>query len=68
MAATAAGLNHLISFPKKVQVHFGQNNLDEHPIFPSDGFKNEIKAELKNLGIEISSTTITFPQKQGEVQ
>ncbi|MBQ1175223.1 MAG: hypothetical protein IIX56_02345 [Treponema sp.] len=25
MAATAAGLNHLISFPKKVQVHFGQD-------------------------------------------
>lgn len=43
-------------------------DLDEHPIFPSDGFKNEIKAELKNLGIEISSTTITFSQKQGEVQ
>ena len=28
MAATAAGLNHLISFPKKVQVHFGQNTGD----------------------------------------
>ncbi|MBQ5571180.1 MAG: hypothetical protein IIT45_12180, partial [Treponema sp.] len=27
LAATAAGLNHLISFPKKVQVHFGQDNL-----------------------------------------
>ena len=26
MAATAALLNHLISFPKKVQVHFGQDN------------------------------------------
>ena len=25
LAATAAGLNHLISFPKKVQVHFGQD-------------------------------------------
>lgn len=29
MAATAAGLNHLISFPKKVQVHFGQDNADK---------------------------------------
>ena len=26
MAATAALLIHLISFPKKVQVHFGQDN------------------------------------------
>ena len=26
LAATAAGLNHLISFPKKVQVHFGQDS------------------------------------------
>ena len=26
LAATAALLNHLISFPKKVQVHFGQDN------------------------------------------
>jgi len=25
LAASAAGLNHLISFPKKVQVHFGQD-------------------------------------------
>ena len=43
-------------------------DLDKHPIFPSDGYKNEIKAELKKLGIKISNTTITFPQKQGEVQ
>ena len=27
LAATAALLNHLISFPKKVQVHFGQDNV-----------------------------------------
>ena len=31
MAATAAGLNHLISFPKKVQVHFGQNTFKNIP-------------------------------------
>ena len=43
-------------------------DLDKHPIFPSDGYKNEIKAELKKIGIKISNTTITFPQKQGEVQ
>ena len=29
MAATAALLNHLISFLKKVQVHFGQDNADK---------------------------------------
>lgn len=27
LAATVAGLKHLISFPKKVQVHFGQNSI-----------------------------------------
>ena len=44
-------------------------DLDEHPVFPSDGYKNEIKSELKKLGVKISGTTITFPQKQGgEVQ
>ena len=42
--------------------------LDEHPIFPSDGYKNEIKSELKKLGIIVSKNTITFPQIQGEVQ
>lgn len=42
--------------------------LDKHPIFPSDGYKNEIKSELKKLGVKVSGTTITFPQRQGEVQ
>lgn len=32
MAATAALLNHLISFPKKVQVHFGQDNIAQNSI------------------------------------
>ena len=57
--------------PDDVKVYIKQDvykDLDKHLIFPSDGFKNEIKTELKKLGIEISSTTITFPQKQGEVQ
>ncbi len=26
---SSTGLNHLISFYKKVQVHFGQNNIEE---------------------------------------
>ena len=31
LAATAALLNHLITFPKKVQVHFGQDNCKYYP-------------------------------------
>lgn len=44
------------------------NDLDMHPVFPSDGYKNEIKSELKNLGVKISGNTIAFPHRQGEVQ
>ena len=42
--------------------------LDEHPIFPSDGYKNEIKAELKKLGVQISTTAVSFPKNQGIMQ
>lgn len=35
--------------------------LDYHPVFPSDGFKNQIKRELKqNYGATTSKTTISF--------
>jgi len=35
--------------------------LDEHPVFPSDGFKNEIKSELRNsYGCKSSIGSITF--------
>lgn len=35
--------------------------LDEHPIFPSDGFRNEIKKELKqNYGALVSRGKISF--------
>ena len=36
--------------------------LDEHPIFPSDGFRNEIKKELKTYcGASISKSNVSFP-------
>jgi len=31
----------------KVDIEIVYTDLDQHPIFPSDGFKNEIKSELK---------------------
>lgn len=35
--------------------------LDNHPIFPADGFRNEIKRELKNLyGAAITRSAISF--------
>jgi hypothetical protein len=38
--------------------------LDEHPVFPSDGFRNEIKKELKNNhGAIITRNTISFANK-----
>ena len=42
MAALAAGLNHLISYLKKVQVHFGQDNNDGLIIYP---FENKTLLE-----------------------
>ena len=48
MAATAAGLNHLISFPKKVQVHFGQDT---------------IKATFNDPGIDQSLNMLSPEQK-----
>ena len=38
-------------------------DLDEHPIFPSDGYKNEIKAELKKMyGVTFAKNgRVTFP-------
>ena len=38
--------------------------LDEHPIFPSDGFRREIKEDLKRTyGARISRSTITFQSR-----
>ena len=39
--------------------------LDEHPIFPSDGYKTQIKSLLKiNYGAIISKSTITFSDRR----
>jgi hypothetical protein len=37
--------------------------LDVHPIFPSDGFKNEIKKELGLLGVKITKGMVVFPSR-----
>ncbi len=38
--------------------------LDEHPVFPSDGFKNDIKKELKqNYGASESKGKISFTHR-----
>ena len=38
--------------------------LDEHPIFPSDGFRNDIKKELKqNHGASVSRGKISFVRR-----
>lgn len=41
-------------------------DLDEHPIFPSDGYKKEIKAELKSIyGVTISKEgKVIFPSNK----
>lgn len=35
-------------------------DLDSHPIFPTDGYKAEIKGELKKLGVKIMKNSISF--------
>lgn len=38
--------------------------LNDHPIFPSDGYKREIKAELKNtFGVSVSKQTVNFADR-----
>lgn len=42
------------------------NDLDVHPIFPSDGYKNEIKAELKErYYVKATRKEIIFSQRYG---
>lgn len=36
-------------------------NLDSHPIFPTNGYKMEIKSALKKLGVKILKDSIEFP-------
>ena len=36
-------------------------NLDSHPIFPTNGYKMEIKSALKKHGVKILKDGIEFP-------
>lgn len=45
---------------KNVLLEDVYKDLDEHPIFPSDGFKTEIKKELRKLGVKIMKDSISF--------
>ena len=48
----------------RVQLDIAYQDLDVHPIFPSDGYKNEIKAELKDrYHVTITRQEIIFPQR-----
>lgn len=54
------------AFDGQINVPFDRlwDLLDEHPIFPSDGFKNEIKNELKRShGAKTTRDKISFSQK-----
>lgn len=35
-------------------------DLDKHPIFPSDGYKNDIKKELSRFGVKITKGNVIF--------
>lgn len=35
-------------------------DLDVHPIFPSDGYKNDIKKELRRFGVKITKGNVIF--------
>lgn len=35
--------------------------LETHPVFPSEGFRKEIKRELESCGVKVSRQTMTFP-------
>lgn len=42
--------------------------LDEHPVFPSDGYRTQIKSVLKNdFGAQVSKHTITFLNKGDKI-
>lgn len=35
--------------------------IETHPVFPSEGFREDIKRELKSCGVKVSRQTMTFP-------
>ena len=49
---------------ERVKLDIVYQDLDVHPIFPSDGYKNEIRAELKErYHVTITRQEIIFPQR-----
>lgn len=38
-------------------------DLDEHPVFPTDGYKNDIKMQLKSCGNIIKKNKVTFVRR-----
>ena len=59
---SSTGLNHLISFYKKVQVHFGQNSMATYTNLTDDGFytlttdgKNYLKTHIHELSYLFSN-------------
>ena len=49
---------------KNVPLSLVWETLDKHPVFPSDGFRKDIKNDLKNTyGARISRDTISFGGK-----
>ena len=49
---------------KNVPLSLVWETLDKHPVFPSDGFRKDIKNDLKNTyGARTSRDTISFGGK-----
>ena len=44
----------------KVSLETVYGDLDKHPIFPSDGYKNDIKKELSRFGVKITKGNVIF--------
>ena len=48
----------------RVQLDVVYQDLDVHPVFPSDGYKKEIKTELKDrYRVTITRQEVIFPQR-----
>ena len=48
--------NHL----GEVSLETVYSDLDKHPIFPSDGYKNDIKKEMSRFGVKITKGNVIF--------
>lgn len=63
---SSTGLNHLISFYKKVQVHFGQNTTYNYPMLTNEtfglsliGLKKQLNRELEAVRDELTAFNAT---------